>query len=261
MQSVPIDIHHARIRSLLRCRPIGDRDPLIAPIALAYDLTRMTHNTAIIQMLPALLILAGSPALGVECALPIVVRAAVRDIHESWFNGPVGYGFIEAMGNEKAGMLPITVGREPVRRFDTDVYASNFQGPVAVHHPNLRSQWEWTADGEPQESDRSYPLLAARRCAARAGALPAVIVRIAEHDEWPFANDAVGAFAVDLAACRAVLSATRRSGWSEIQRSDGQAYDQTDSTADVVFVEYVTWCYRCEGPDDCEDAIVWPDGR
>lgn len=208
-----------------------------------------------------LVTLASSPSVGVECALPIVVRAAVRDIHESWLNGPVGYGFIEGMGSEKTGMLPITVGREPVRRFEIDVYASNFQGPVAVHHPNLRLQWEWTADGELEVSERSYPLVAARRCAANASTLPTVIVRVAEHDEWPLANDAVGAFAVDLAACHTVLSPTRRSGWSEIRRSDGQPYDRTDSTADVVFVDYVTWCYRCEGADDCEDAIVWSDGR
>ncbi len=213
-------------------------------------------------MLSALLIVfAASPALAVDCALPIVVRAAVRDIHESWFNGPVGYGFIEAMGSEKTGTLPIAVGREPVRRFDVDVYASNFQGPVAVSHPNLRLQWEWTADGEPEVSERSYPLLAARRCAASASALPAVILRVAEHDEWPLANDAIGTFAVDLAACDSVLSPTSRSGWSEVRRSDGQPYDLTDSTADVVFVDYVTWCYRCEGTDDCEDGIAWSDGR
>ena len=38
--------HHARIRYLLRRSPIGERDLLIASIALASDLTLVTHNAA-----------------------------------------------------------------------------------------------------------------------------------------------------------------------------------------------------------------------
>ena len=36
--------HHARIRYLLRHKPIGERDLLIASIALAHDRTLVTHN-------------------------------------------------------------------------------------------------------------------------------------------------------------------------------------------------------------------------
>ena len=44
--------HHARIRHLLRRRPIGERDLLIASIALACDLTLVTHNAAEFSRVP-----------------------------------------------------------------------------------------------------------------------------------------------------------------------------------------------------------------
>lgn len=45
---------HARIRYLLRHRPIGERDLLIASIALAHDLTLVTHNAAEFSRVPGL---------------------------------------------------------------------------------------------------------------------------------------------------------------------------------------------------------------
>ena len=45
---------HARIRHHLRHRPIGERDLLIAPIALAHDLTLVTHNAAEFSRVPRL---------------------------------------------------------------------------------------------------------------------------------------------------------------------------------------------------------------
>ncbi len=46
--------HHARIRYLLRHRPIGERDLLIASIALAYDLILVTHNAEEFSRVPRL---------------------------------------------------------------------------------------------------------------------------------------------------------------------------------------------------------------
>jgi len=46
--------HHARIRYLLRRRPIGERDLLVASIALAYDLTLVTHNAEEFSRVPGL---------------------------------------------------------------------------------------------------------------------------------------------------------------------------------------------------------------
>ena len=46
--------HHARIRYLLRRTPIGERDLLIASIALASDLTLVTHNVAEFSRVPKL---------------------------------------------------------------------------------------------------------------------------------------------------------------------------------------------------------------
>jgi hypothetical protein len=204
---------------------------------------------------PALAEPVGASGNGVSCALPVVLRAGVRDVHESPFNGPEGFAFVAEAGAEKTGELPARVGRDPVRTFDLDVYASNFQGPVLVRHPGLRPQWEWTADGSLQVSDRSYPLVAAHACAAGASALPARTLHVDEHDEPPWRSDAVGAFTVELGACDAVLAAGRRSGWTAAQRSEGLPYDGDRGPQDVVFVEYVTWCYRCDGARDCRDGI------
>jgi tRNA(fMet)-specific endonuclease VapC len=46
--------HHARIRHQLRHRPIGERDLLIAAIALAHDLTLVTHNANEFSRVPRL---------------------------------------------------------------------------------------------------------------------------------------------------------------------------------------------------------------
>lgn len=45
---------HARIRYLLRHKPIGERDLLIASIALAHDLALVTHNAAEFSRVPDL---------------------------------------------------------------------------------------------------------------------------------------------------------------------------------------------------------------
>jgi hypothetical protein len=205
----------------------------------------------------AIAVAAGS-ATAAECALPVVVRSALRDIQESWFNGPEGYAFIVEAGAEKTGTLPLEVGRDPVLRFDAAVYASNFQGPILVRHPDLRPQWEWTADGESQVSERSYPLLAARACAESASVLPVITLHVDEHDEWPWVNDPLGAFAVDLARCREVLSETRKAGWTSRQHSDGLPYAGVMGGArDVEFVEYLLWCYRCDTGSRCDEGIAW----
>jgi hypothetical protein len=193
-----------------------------------------------------------------ECALPVIVRAGLEDIRESWFNGPEGYAFFSEADSEKTGNLPLSVGEDPIRRFDTAVYASNFQGPVLVRHSGLRPQWEWTASGELQISDREYPLLVARRCAERGKVLPAVTLHVEEDDEPPWRNDHVGAFRLELEACRDVLSETRPAGWSQKLRSDGWPHDEDRGARDAIFVEYVLWCYRCERNSDCERGIVWP---
>lgn len=195
----------------------------------------------------------GDPATGVVCALPVVIGAGLRDIQESWLNGPEGYAFVVEFGAEKTGDLPVQVGRDPARRFDTTVYASNFQGPVLVRRPNLRPQWEWTAAGEMQISDRQYPMLAGRACAERASALPSITLHVAEHDEWPWGNDPVGAFVLDLGRCKDVLP-NSEAGWTPRHHSEGVAYSDM---RDVAFVEYVLWCYTCEGASDCEHGIVW----
>jgi len=198
--------------------------------------------------------------VAMECAFAVVERSGIRDIHESPFNGPEGYAFITEHGSEKTGDVPVKIGHDPVRSFDRDVYASNFQGPILIRRPNLRPQWEWTASGEPQSSDRSYPLLAARACAASAVSLPTITLHVAEHDEWPWANDAIGAFSVDLSACQDVLTPQRSSGWTERRHSSGLPMTKDGEDADdLTFVEYVLWCYRCTGDHDCEEGIVWQE--
>lgn len=196
------------------------------------------------------------PRAGIACGLPVVLRAEITDIHESPLNGPEGFAFFREAGAEKVGELPREVGRDPVRRFETDVYASNFQGPVLVRHPGLRAQWEWTADGEPEVSERAYPLVFARGCAPTAAALPRLVLHVLEHDEFPWRNDAVGAFAVDLARCARVVDGERRAGWTEPLHAEGLAFEGDGGARDVVSVIYTVWCYPCPGPADCGEGVV-----
>ncbi len=197
------------------------------------------------------------PAVGFACALPVVLRAEITDIHESPLNGPEGFAFFREAGAEKVGELPREVGRDPVRRFETDVYASNFQGPLLVQRPGLRAQWEWTADGEGERSGRAYPLMLARACAPTAPLLPTVRLHVQEHDEFPWRNDDVGAFEVALGRCAPVLEGAQTSGWTETHRAEGLAFDGAEGARSVVSVDYTIWCYRCAGSADCADGIVW----
>ena len=50
----PCAHHHARLRYELRQHPIGERDLLIATIALSHDLILVTHNTTEFQRVPGL---------------------------------------------------------------------------------------------------------------------------------------------------------------------------------------------------------------
>lgn len=191
------------------------------------------------------------------CAVPVVFRAELRDIHESWFNGPEGYAFFAEAGEPKTGELPAHIGENPTVTVDTDVYASNFQGPVLVRHEKLRPQWEWTADGQSEISDRVYPVIIARRCASDATALPTVLLHVDEHDEVPFGNDAVGALAFRLYDCKEALTGDAEAAWTEDLVANGHAYDGQSGADDVVRVSYRLWCYRCPSGPDCERGVNW----
>jgi hypothetical protein len=37
-------------------------------------------------------------------------------------------------------------------------------------------------------------------------------------------------------------------------------YDSNGGAADIEFVEYVLWCYRCPTATDCADGVAEPRG-
>ncbi len=203
----------------------------------------------------------GGAATTVDCGLAVVERAAITDIRESFVNGPMGFAFFAEAPEVKTGVVPRAVGRDPVRRFDTDLYASNFQGPVEVRHPDLRPQWEWESDGELEVSERSYPLVWAWQCAPRAFQMERVRLHVLEHDEFPDWNDRLGSFVVDLAVCNDVLTDGRTAGWSSLQRTEGLPDRGADGDSDIAWVEYRVWCYRCSGRKDCRRDVEWPGGE
>ena len=174
------------------------------------------------------------------CALPVIERSGLRDIQESLLNGPEGYAFFAEADAPKTGNLPRSVGSNPTLTVDTHVYASNFQGPILVSHEGLRPQWEWTADGELQISERRYPVPLAHRCAP-AEQLPTVMLHVLEHDEWPWRNDKIGAIAFDLSHCNKAISGGTSEAWTSKQRSEGAPYG-IDGPAEIAFIEYRLWC-------------------
>ncbi|MEQ1875480.1 MAG: hypothetical protein ABL958_02465 [Bdellovibrionia bacterium] len=173
-----------------------------------------------------------------SCVYPIVVESAITDIHENGMNGPWGFAYFVGAPGVKTGEVPAMIGGES---FDTNIWASNFQGPELLK--DKRDQHEWTADGQLQVSKRKYPLVFQHRCYSKPSEFQKQIVKVKEDDEGWSPNDEIGAFEVDLTKCAPVLSRARE-GWTEIHLSKGLKYNHTKGPADIKYVAIKYWCYQ-----------------
>ena len=184
------------------------------------------------------------------CTMPVVVGAAIRDIHESSLNGPQGYAYFAAAKKPKRGRVPATVGYGPTERFDTCAHASNFRGPEPVGRSPR--QWEWSAAGSLQTSSARYPLIYAAGCASSPGRLGEAVLPVYEHDDGVLIDDTVGAVVVDRSACERVFASGATSGWATLPRAPGRSWDGVD---DIAYVDVRLWCYRCASGGDCRYGV------
>ena len=182
---------------------------------------------------------------------PLIVQSSITDAHEGSFccNGPKGYAFFAAAGSEKTGNLPATLGG--LSGWDTDVWASNFQGPIE-ETGNARVQWEWTADGWLQLSDRTYPAVYCQQTVSNPANFTVGAYKIEEHDDAPFdSNDYIGKAQIDHRYCKTeVFDTGSTSGWTNVHLSYG--------IDDVYHTSYKLYCsmdYTCTARAYC------PDGR
>ncbi|HEY7215041.1 MAG TPA: hypothetical protein VIC28_10450 [Thermoanaerobaculia bacterium] len=188
---------------------------------------------------------------------PLITGAGIWDIHESSLDGPEGFAYFVAAGSEKTGNLPATLGG--LSGWSTNVWASNFQGPVPVGG-NARVQWEWTADGWLQEAPyRTYPAYYCQQNVSTPASFAFTAYAIKEDDDWGNPDDPVGQVLIDHRYCKSeVFDAGLASGWT--------AQHQTPGWDDVVYTRYKLYCStnrNCSATAQCPDGTFvscWSGG-
>lgn len=177
---------------------------------------------------------------------PLISESGITDIHEGSLNGPEGFAYFKSAPTEKTGNLPVCLGGET--GWDTDVWASNFQGPIPLSEESARIQWEWTADGSPQISVRDYPAIYGNVTTTRLSDLESRAYDIYEHDEggllnpWS-GNDYIGTITLDHGYCKSeVFDLGLTSGWTSVfeQTREGKP----SASRDVEYVRYRLFCFR-----------------
>ena len=194
------------------------------------------------------------------CSYPEVQRASISNCHESSLNAP-GYMYMTGSGGAKTGDVPLALGTGENAKpgaptleltpYDTEVWASNFQGSQRITGESARPQWEWPCRAA--NSNRRYPLKQAAICRTLPVATPPTslgssLVRVKEADECLFIfcnpDDDVGSFQVNHDACvEQVFSRGFDRGWTAPIEQRGRG--------DIVAVRHRNWCYRCLNALDC----------
>ncbi len=179
---------------------------------------------------------------------PLIVGSSIWDAHEGCCNGPEGFLYFSAAGSEKTGNLPASLGGRS--GWSTNVWASNFQGPILVTG-NARAQWEWTANGWLQQSSRTYPAVYSRQTASSSAGFALTAYSIKEDDEWPNSDDYVGKVQIDHRYCKSdVFDQGLTSGWS--------ARHTTAGLDDVINTTYDLFCsvsYQCNATVECPNGM------
>jgi hypothetical protein len=173
---------------------------------------------------------------------PLIEESGLTDIQEGLFNGPDGYAYFAGAPARKTGLLPATLGGRS--GWSTDVWASNLQGPVSVPGKTDHVQWEWTAKGELQKSERPYPFVYGVVTSADLTRLADRSYDVFEHDEdfwWnPWGrDDYVGTIIIQHGICRSeVFDAGKNSGWTQPLMAK--------TLGSISFVRYRLFCFRTE---------------
>lgn len=177
---------------------------------------------------------------------PLIVRAAIWDIHEGLFNGPEGFGYFRNAGTEKTGNLPSSLGG--LSGWSTNVWGSNFQGPIKV--TSTRDQWEWTADGWLQYAYRTYPAMYCRQTVSSTGSFALLSYNIYEDDDGWNGDDYVGKVRIDHRFCKTeVFDLGLTNTWTPEHTTTG--------VDDVDHVRYKLYCTKTTG---CNATLPCPSG-
>lgn len=178
---------------------------------------------------------------------PLITGAAIWDAHESSLDGPQGFLYFAGAGSEKTGTLPSSLGG--LTGWDTNVWASNFQGPYPVQ--KTRMQWEWTADGWLEISNRpGYPAVYCQQSASTPSGLTAVTYTVKEDDDTLNPDDYVGKFQINHAFCKSeVFDLGTENGWSGVH-----------SSARVDDINNVNYKLYCQTKHQCSAEATCPDG-
>jgi hypothetical protein len=206
---------------------------------------------AIQSLMILLLFCEGAAAVG-QCvdtrqysSYPLIVKAAISDIHESGFNGPAGFAYFAAAGKEKTGNLPPSLGG--LNGWSTNVWASNFQGPWLVSG-NARQQWEWTTDGWIQATIRTYPAVYCQQTATSAASFTLAAYTIKEDDDFLNGDDYVGKVQIDHRFCKSdVFDRGLLAGWS-----------QQHTTAGIDDVKETSYKLYCSSQPACSITVRCP---
>ena len=179
---------------------------------------------------------------------PLIQRSSIWDAHEGCCNGPEGFLYFSAAGSEKTGNLPSSLGG--TSGWSTNVWASNFQGPVFVS--NTRDQWEWTANGWLQYSYRTYPAVYCQQSTGSTSSFSLAAYTIKEDDEWPNSDDYVGKVQIDHRYCKSdVFDLGYASGWTSQHTTAG-----LDDVNDTTYQLYCSSHTSCSAIVDCPDGTT-----
>lgn len=182
---------------------------------------------------------------------PLIVRASITDIHEGLFNGPEGFAYFAAAGTEKTGTLPSTLGGRS--GWSTNVWASNFQGPILVTGESSRLQWEWTADGWLQTAYRTYPALYCQQSASNPSYFGFTEYLIMEDDDgFLQSDDVVGYLPIDHRFCKSdVFDRGLSSGWTGQITLLGREISGENDVESVTYDLYCSSTPRCTATTQC----------
>lgn len=182
---------------------------------------------------------------------PLIVRASITDIHEGLFNGPEGFAYFAAAGTEKTGTLPSTLGGRS--GWSTNVWASNFQGPILVTGKSSRAQWEWTADGWLQTAYRTYPALYCQQSVSNPSYFGFTEYLIMEDDDgFLQSDDVVGYLPIDHRFCKSdVFDRGLSSGWTGQITLLGREISGENDVESVTYDLYCSSTPRCTATTQC----------
>jgi len=194
----------------------------------------------------------------IYCWFPEVRGAVTDNIHERFPGGDTAFFYFNRHGeDEKAGRIPGFLGLTTTPNggkvlYDTNVWASNFQGPQAVLGQfGERVKWEFFHGSGGGVSTRVYPLIFGQKCVSVPQSSNGTTTpptpgfknsKIREDDECWGCDDDVGYVRWDYAGLCDAAWQVSDTGWSDVIHN---TRDNGGASGSFVSFDYRQFCYRC----------------